>query len=196
MNEIVKAPARRKWTLAELDRLGHLGFFGEHEHVELIGGELFAMPPKGIRHEIVRGEIADKFNERRPARMRLRVELGWRPSGDVYLEPDILVAAAQRNLPLVPPDDVALLVEIAMSSLQYDHGLKAETYAALGVAEYWVVNAVTLETRVHRDPAPHGYRAVTSHAASETIVPARVPELAICLADLDIGSDGLDGNET
>ncbi len=152
MTQIVKAPTRRKWTLAELDRLSTHGFFDEHEHVELIGGELITMAPKDARHENVRGDLADWFVERLPPGMKLRVELGWRPNGATYLEPDILIATAQSNMPLVHPDRVALIIEVAKSSLVYDHGLKAEAYAALGIADYWVINAcgATIRMRLGR----------------------------------------------
>ena len=79
-----------------------------------------------------------------------------------------------------------LVVEIADSSLAYDQGRKAALYAAFGIAELWVINAVTLQTRVHRDPTPKGYRAVDDAPASQRLVPALVPALAVTLSDLDL----------
>ncbi len=49
--------------------------------------------------------------------------------------------------------------ESPISSLNYDLGRKAGLYAVFGIAELCVVNAVTLQTRVHREPTPAGYRA-------------------------------------
>lgn len=195
MNEITRAPTRRRWTLAELDRLSEHGFFGENEHVELVAGELITMAPEGIRHENVRGEVADWFAARLPPEMKLRVELGWRPNGAAYLEPDILIAAAQRNLPLVLPGNVALIVEIAKSSLDHDQGLKATTYAALGVGDYWVINAVTLATRVHRQPTISGYQETLELPPTATLVPLHVRSLALRLADLDFGDAGVDDDD-
>lgn len=195
MNEHVKAPGRRVWTLGDLDRLSALGFFGEHERVELIGGELYQMAPKGIRHEVVRGLITRRLNQLLPSPLTLEAEMGWRPSRQIYLEPDILIAPVQKRMPLVDPEHVLLLIEIAKSSLEHDHSLKAETYARLGIRDYWVVDAVTLSTRFHRAPSPDGYGNVEDHAATETLVPLLAPELALRLADLDVGEDDLDDRD-
>lgn len=191
MNEITRGPTRRKWTVPELDRLSEHGFFGEHEHVELIAGELIAMAPKGIRHENVRAAVAKQFMRRLPDDADLHVELGWRPGHGLYIEPDFLVCQSRRNAPLTRPDSVHLIIEIAKSSLAYDQGLKAETYAGLGVADYWVINAVTLETRIHRQPSPEGYLEKLELPPTATLLPLQVPALALRLADLDFGDDGL-----
>ena len=65
MNEIPRVPKirpttrvadgvpRLRWTLAEFERLAELGFFTDEDRIELIGGELVPMAPKGNRHELV-----------------------------------------------------------------------------------------------------------------------------------------------
>jgi Uma2 family endonuclease len=50
------------------------------------------------------------------------------------------------------------VVEVADSSLGYDLGRKAALYAGFGIAELWVIDAVKLETRIHREPDSIGYR--------------------------------------
>jgi hypothetical protein len=37
-----------------------------------------------------------------------------------------------------------------------DRGRKAGIYAGFGVREYWSINAVTLDTRIYREPATLG----------------------------------------
>jgi Uma2 family endonuclease len=192
MNEVVKAPARRRWSLDELDRLAAHGFFGEHEHVELIGGELYQMAPKGIRHERVRGLVSKTITRRLSASADLYQELGWRPDGVTYLEPDLMVCRATSLPPEIRPHDVLLVIEIAMSSLDHDQGLKAETYAGLGIADYWVIDAVSLSTRLHRKPSQRRYEEISNHPATETLVPLDVAGLTLRLADFEFGTDGLD----
>ncbi|MDX2159294.1 MAG: Uma2 family endonuclease [Hyphomicrobiaceae bacterium] len=188
MNEIVKAPTHRRWSLAELDRLSALGFFGEHEHIELVGWELITMAPKGIRHERIRSVVASWLARRLPQGVELYQELGWRPGNGHYLEPDIVLAGCERLPPDIPPASIRLIIEIAKSSLAYDQGLKADTYASLGVADYWVVNAVTLETRVHRQPIAGGYASIRDAASTEQLTPLFVRELCLRLADIDFGT--------
>ena len=104
-----------------------------------------------------------------------------------YIGPDILIYKRVPEPSRVPASEVLLAVEIAVSSLAYDIGRKSQVYAALGVPEYWVVNAVTLTTRVHCEPSASGYRNVAELPWSETLVPHLVPPLAVTLADLNAG---------
>ena len=45
---------RRRFTVAEVEAMVAAGVMKEDERVELIGGELVPMSPKGNRHEIVK----------------------------------------------------------------------------------------------------------------------------------------------
>ena len=78
-----------------------------------------------------------------------------------------------------------LAIEVAASSLAYDAGRKvAQVYAALGVSDYWVIDAVTLTTRVHREPSAAGYARITEVGRSETLTPLKVAPIAVRLDDL------------
>jgi Uma2 family endonuclease len=145
------------------------------------------MAAKGNRHELVRDEIMDWMIRRLPAAIRLSSEIGWRPpDADTYVEPDLLICPRALKGVTVPPTEVLLAVEIAHSSLRYDSTTKARLYALLGVREYWVVDAQTLLTRVHRGPSVDGYASVADMPPGETLVPILVAPLAIRLGDLDL----------
>jgi Uma2 family endonuclease len=199
MNQIAREPRTRpttqvadgvprmRWTLAEFERLIEVGILTEDDRVELIQGELVPMAPKGSRHELVRDEIMNWMMERKPANLRLSSEIGWRPpDADTYVEPDLLVCPRSFKGVTVPPTEVLLAIEVAHSSLRFDSTTKAKLYAALGVRDYWVVDAESLMTRVHREPSPDGYASVVRVPPSETLVPRLVAPLAIRLADLDL----------
>jgi Uma2 family endonuclease len=183
---------RLKWTLEEFERLSELGFFGgidsERERIELVDGELVPMNAKGARHELVRDEILNYFMRRLPNDVRLRSEPGWRPGGDVYLEPEMILCPEGFSPTTVPASEVLLLIEVADTSLRYDESVKARIYARHGVREYWVVNARTLETHVHRDPTPKGYRSIVSVGPTDTLTPHLLPALAVSLGRLGIES--------
>ena len=84
------------------------------------------------------------------------------------------------------PAHVQLIVEISDSSLDYDLGRKAAHYASLGLADYWVVDAKRLVTRIHRAPAGDTYASVTEHASGEMLTPLALPVLAVRLTDLGL----------
>jgi Uma2 family endonuclease len=186
--QVADGVPRLRWTLAEFERLIEVGILTEDDRIELIQGELVPMAPKGNRHELVRDEIMNWMMEHKPATLRLSSEIGWRPpDADTYVEPDLLICPRSFKGVTVPPTEVLLAIEVAHSSLRFDITTKARLYAALGVRDYWVVDAQTLATRVHREPSADGYATVMSVPPSETLVPLLAAPLAIKLADLDLG---------
>jgi Uma2 family endonuclease len=177
---------RRLWTVGDLRRLEEAGILGHEERVELIAGEIVTMPPKGIRYEVVRNELVLLLADRRPKDVKFAEEPPLTLDGHYEPEPDIILFPAALKVHQVRGDSVLLVVEIADSSLEWDLDTKARTYAAFGVREYWVINANTLETTVHREPAQDGYSRVRTVAAGETLTPSKVPALSVRLADLPL----------
>ena len=198
MNELPRSPKKRpttqaaegvprlRWTLAEFERLTELGILTEDDRIELIGGELVPMSPKGNRHEVLRDEIVQWMIRHLPTSARLSVELGWRPDASTYLEPDLLVYPNGRKGVSLPGSEMLLAVEIADSSLRYDTTTKAGVYAGLGVPEYWVIDARSLVTTVYREPSQGAFATIFKVQPSEMLTPALVPELALRLADLSL----------
>lgn len=181
---------RLAWTLEEFEKLSELGFFGgldrERERIELIDGELVPMQSKGIRHENVRALLLNRLIRLLPDGVHVRVEPGWRPGGGHYLEPDFMFCPASTSATAVSAAHVLLVIEVADTSERYDKVIKAGLYAKLGVREYWVINAASLETTVHLAPSETGYGDVKTLAADHMLVPLLVPELSVSLGQLDI----------
>jgi Uma2 family endonuclease len=50
------------------------------------------------------------------------------------------------------PEDVALVVEVAESSLRTDRGAKKRVYARGGISVYWIVNLKKRQIEVYSDP--------------------------------------------
>jgi Uma2 family endonuclease len=180
---------RMRWTLAEFERLTELGILSEDDRIELIGGELVPMSPKGDRHEVVRAALHNWLRKTLPAEFDYHGEPGRQADAANYFEPDFLIGPAGFNPTSIPAPDVLLLIEVAHSSLAFDTTAKAGQYAALGVREYWVVDAVSLATRVHRGPAAAGYaeKVTVTVIPDETLTALPIPSLSLRLADLRIG---------
>lgn len=177
---------RWRWTLAEFDRFIELGILTKDDKVELIGGELVPMSPKGNRHERVRLKLTNWMSRRLPEDLMFLPEPGWRPGGDFYAEPDVIVATPFDPPQQVPGREVKLLIEIADSSKDYDLEVKARMYAEIGVAEYWVIEAPSLATHVHRKRSEDGYGDVKVRKSGSLLKPQLVPDIAIRLTELGL----------
>ncbi len=178
---------RRRFTVAEVEAMVAAGVMEEDERVELIGGELVPMSPKGNHHEVVKTALLDRWYRLRPAEVALTPETTFRLSEDTYLEPDVVIYPRAIGLKGLTGANVLLVVEIADSSLRYDSGRKAALYASFGIRELWVIDAIRLTTKAFRKPAADGYREARDFSAAERIVPLFAPEaFALRLNELDL----------
>jgi Uma2 family endonuclease len=173
--------------VAEVEAMVAAGVMEEDERVELIGGELVPMSPKGIQHEVVKRALVDRWIRTRPEEVHLVSETTFRLSEDTYLEPDVVIYPRTSGLRGLTGANALLVVEIADSSLSYDIGRKAALYASFGIRELWVIDAVRLATRVFREPAADGYREAHDSGPADRLVPLIAPEaFALRLDELEL----------
>jgi Uma2 family endonuclease len=178
---------RRRFTVAEVEAMVAAGVMEEDERVELIGGELVPMSPKGSRYEVLKTALADRRYRLPDSNAGLVIATTFRLGEDTYLEPDVVVFPRASGIYGLTADSALLVVEIADSSLVFDMGRKAALYASFGVRELWVIDAVRLTTRVLREPAADGYRNARDFAASDRLVPLVAPEaFALRLEELEL----------
>ena len=177
---------RRCFTVAELEQMVAAGILHEDERIELIGGEIVPMSPKGNHHEVLKSALNIYWVRSLPADLLFTTETTFRLSQDTYLEPDFVFYPQVSGWKGLSAATARLVVEIADSSRSYDLGRKAGLYAAFGIAELWVIDAVTLQTRIHREPTPTGYRSVVDLPSSPRLVPGSAPALAVVLSALEL----------
>jgi Uma2 family endonuclease len=178
---------RRRFTVAEVEAMVAAGVMEEDERVELIGGELVPMSPKGNHHEVLKAALLQRWYRAAPDGFGLVPETTFRLSEDTYLEPDVVIFPRASGIRGLTAANALLVVEIADSSLRYDMGRKAALYASFGIRELWVIDAVRLTTRVFREPATDGYRDARDFAASDRLAPLFAPEVfALRLEELEI----------
>ncbi len=178
---------RRRFTVAEVEAMVAAGVMDESERVELIGGDLVPMSPKGNAHEVVKSALAKRWYRLLQGHVDLAVATTFRLSEYTYLEPDVVIFPRANGIPGLATDNVLLVVEIADSSLEYDMGRKASLYASFAVRELWVIDAVLQTARVHRDPAPDGYRETLDFGPGDLLAPRFAPDaLAVGLDELEI----------
>ncbi len=177
--------ARRAFTISELEKMVEAGLIDPDERLELIGGEIVPMSPKGNRHEAIKVALNFVWSKRCPDTHAIAPETGLYLSKMTYLEPDFIVFDRSVGLANVRGPDVLLAVEVADSSLDYDLGRKPLIYAEHGVRELWVINAAARTVRVHMGPGPGGYAFVREYRSADRLEPTAAPrDFAFALDDL------------
>lgn len=175
---------RRAFTVADVERMVDCGLIDPDERLEIVDGEILPMSPKGPLHETLKQHLNIHLARSIPAAFTFMPEAGWRLGEMLYLEPDFLVFPASLGIGAVTGSDAMLVIEIADTSLRFDSVQKAALYASVGVREYWVIEADTRVTRVHRRPGARRFEEITTVPAEDTLRPAFVPGYTVRLADL------------
>ena len=178
--------ARRRWSVAEIEAMVEAGILLEDERFELIGGEIVPMSPKGNPHEILKGSLNRFWAKRLRDDYAFVTETTFRITPDTFLEPDFVFYRASDTVVNLRPGNALLVVEISNSSLGYDLGRKATLYAQFGIAELWVVNALSFETHVHTGPGKNGYAHVAPISGNDLLHAGFAPELDVCIRDLTL----------
>jgi Uma2 family endonuclease len=166
---------RRAFTIADMERMVEIGVIGPDERLELVGGEIVPMSPKGSRHEVIKSALTLQWGRICPPGYAFAQEPGLRLDARIYLEPDFVVFENSVDFPSLSGGEVLLAIEVSDSSLSYDLGRKSRLYAGLGVHELWVVDTRHSIVHRHRDPAPGGYARIDRLGAADKLAPALAP---------------------
>lgn len=175
--------ARRAFTVKDVERMISAGIIEADERFELIEGEIVPMSPKFIRHVHVQGELQFAIRSIVNPPLFVGTEGSVFFSSMTFLNLDLVVYKKSEGDRL-RQKDVLLSIEVVESSLRRDLGPRAKLVAKNGVRDYWVVNAKTLETTVHRSPTENGYASVVKLSKSDVLTP-EAPELAALRLVLD-----------
>ena len=182
----------RRWTRAEDERLIEVGFFQPGEPIELIGGQLMVSEPQGRRHAWALAIVDHRLRAALGSGWTVRTQMPVDLDEESEPEPDLAVVPGNPEAqPVRHPARLALIVEVAESSLAGDRRDKGSLYARAGLADYWIVSLVDRCVEVYRAPvsdpaAPYGWRyaSVTMLRPGETVSPLAAPGARIPIADL------------
>jgi Uma2 family endonuclease len=151
------------------------GLIDPNARFELMDGAIIPMSPKGRLHEAMRERITNWLREPWAAPFGVMIEHTLVLDAETIVEPDFLLYDGTRSIADAPltSADIRLVIEVADSSWSYDTNEKAAKYAAFGVVEYWVIDAVRRIVRVHRGAA---WSDVNDVAVDTAIAPLCAPD--------------------
>jgi len=187
--EIVDAaPARKRFTREEVDRLAETGVFA------------------GQRYELIDGDLVDKMGQNPPHAFAIQLLLeclaGIFKVGLIRVQHPMEAAPGDRERSLPEPDvavlrehkiehrsrhprgdEMLLVIEVSDSTAAFDRSRKATLYARAGVPEYWVLDLNGRMLVVHRETDGTQYRQMFLHAPDEAVsFPGRSE--SVCVADI------------
>ena len=175
---------RRSFTVAEILRMQDAGIISEDENFELIEGEIVPMQAKTHIHEIIKSALTIGVVRALPDQLWVGIETTIYLSPNTFVEPDLAIYPKGIKLEEVKGSDILLAIEVALTSLAYDRGLKAQLYARHGVNELWVIDAVQRRTFVHSGPGLQGWRTVVELGPNDALVSTALPGFSIRLGSI------------
>jgi Uma2 family endonuclease len=177
----------RPITVDEYHRMLEVGILYEREPVELLDGQLIAMPQEGPLHAGTASAIVELFVLRFAGRAAVRAgnPLTLPPISEP--QPDVALVRRRESAYLDAhpgSEDVFLTVEISRTTLRYDRGRKLGVYAKAGIPEVWIIDLVHRQVEIFRDPAGDTYASARVASNDEAIAPRAFPDDAIPVTTL------------
>jgi Uma2 family endonuclease len=131
--------------------------------VELLNGVVVEMSPEGVPHAYRSTTTGEYLRELLGHQVQVReghpITI---PASQSEPEPDIAIVqrlGEEYSLHHPYPENIFWIIEYANTSLKKDLNVKSKTYAAAGIAEYWVINLQKNELIVMRDPVDGEYQS-------------------------------------
>ncbi|MFO1430261.1 MAG: Uma2 family endonuclease [Candidatus Competibacteraceae bacterium] len=157
VEQFAAIPTDLIWRLSvnQYHQMVGAGILTEEDPVELLEGWLVPKMPKNPPHRVATRLLRQALERVVPA--------GWYVDSqepittpDSEPEPDVVVVRGEtrRYLDCHPgPQDVALVIEVADTTLQRDRVLKQRIYATAGIPVYWIVNLLDNQIEVYTTPS-------------------------------------------
>jgi len=171
MGDVSTLPWSRPLARADLAKMPDDG----HRY-ELLDGALLVTPAPSYAHQTVVSRLWRILEEARPPELRVIIApFDVVLADDTVLQPDVLVARRRdltaRALPAAP----VLAVEVlSPSTRRIDQLLKPSSYAAAGVAHYWVVDPLEPSVLVY-ELGPNGFYHEAISVQGDHLLDVQVP---------------------
>ncbi|MGB7588660.1 MAG: Uma2 family endonuclease [Solirubrobacterales bacterium] len=175
------------FTVADYHRMAETGLLRPDARVELLDGQVVEMSPIGSRHAgcvnrltrmLIRAvgdratvatqnpAVLDDFSEPQPDVAVMR----YRPDGYAARHPE--------------PADVLLLIEVMVTSHEFDRDVKVPLYSRAGIPEVWLVDLEARAIDVYREPGEEGYAVRRRATGGDSLTPLRLPDVAFSASDI------------
>lgn len=145
---------RHQFTVDDWHLMIEAGLFRKGQRVELLDGEIYEMTPIGPPHQSVVDRLNHLFVGRFGGEAIVRVQGPVTADRRSEPQPDLMLLRRRSDFYRTAhpdPTGVFLVVEVADTSLAYDHA-KLRIYATTAVGEVWIADLQGDRIEVYRTP--------------------------------------------
>ena len=161
------------------------GVLAEDAPVELLSGFLIQKITKNPPHRLCTRLVREALDEIVPNSWYVETQEPITLS-DSEPEPDLVIIQGNpRDYPDRHPNatEVALIIEVADSTLERDRTIKQTIYAAAGIPEYWIINVRDRQVEIYQSPIQNN----ENYRYQQKLLVTQGP-IEIILNDQSIGS--------
>jgi Uma2 family endonuclease len=184
---VVVQVLRRRFTVEEYYRMAEAGILHEDDRVELIEGEIVQMAAVSSRHAAGVMRLIMVFPQRVAGRALVNSQNPIRLGQYSEPQPDLVLLRLRSDSYTQShpgPEDILLVIEVSLTSEEYDCEIKIPLYARHGIRETWLVDLEGDAIEVYQDPGPEGYRQTLRVRRGERLAPEAFPELELLSEDV------------
>ena len=173
---------RYRLSVRQYEKMTAAGVIAEDDPLELIEGLLVTKMSRNRPHIVAGNKGLKVLSRILPPGWHVAKEDPIVASDWSKPEPDLAIVRGDAEDYLdhdVTASDVALVIEIAESSLSIDQKDMARVYSTSGIPVYWIVNLIDHQGEVYTAPGPDGYHS------SEILKPGQ--EVAVLIDGVEAG---------
>ena len=159
-----------------------VGILAENDRVELLDGDIIAMPSIGDWHATSVNRLNNLMLPLLRQRAIMSVQNPARLDDINEPIPDIMLLRWRDDFYREghpTPADVLLLIEVADTSIEYDRNAKLNAYARAGIPEVWIVTRKDRRIEAYTEPADAEYANVRYAGHGENIAPSAFPDVVL-----------------
>ena len=174
---------RHRFTLEDWYQMLDAGVLRDDQRLELLDGEIFEMTPIDPPHASIVDRLTRFWVTRLGTRAIVRVQGPVPTDPRSEPQPDLAILRERADFygqAHPTTSDVHLVIEVADSSLAYDHA-KLRFYARARIPEVWIVDIQGDQLEVYRTPEGPRYTDVRMLSRGEIAASLAFPDVEVAV---------------
>lgn len=177
------------FTREEYHTMITAGILREDDPLELINGQILRCMPTGTAHAATVKRLNQILSNLVRGRFIVSVQDPIALNEFSEPEPDLALLQPREDFYAnshAAPQDIALIIEVADTSLGFDREDKVPLYAMCGIPEVWLVDLPAKAVHVFRRPGQTNYSDVIRFRGDDMLPIPGLPEAQLSVRELGL----------